>query len=227
GHGRKRLVALTVAVGVALGGGGVAHADGGNQAPRIQTITATDGHPFWVDDQAGAIGPNLTVDGRWVNAGDLRPGEWLDTPGGGHVTVLATHAYTKTTTVYNLTVDAVHTFYVVAGGTSVLVHNNVCLLDSVGNDGDVVVLGNLPDTEVAKSWPGHVVLDDPNWTPAGNADWIDLVASNRRPVYLASPLRHDTLWDARNARPKVFQHEINALIRSGYEFVDETMMVPK
>jgi RHS repeat-associated protein len=128
GHGKKRLVAVTVALATAVGGGmaggtAVANADSGTQAQRTATLVATDGHPFWVDDQGRRIGPNLTVDGRWAEAGDLRPGEWLDTPDGGHVTVVATRTYTETTTVYNLTVDGIHTYYVGAGSTSVLVHN--------------------------------------------------------------------------------------------------------
>ncbi|MDB6095147.1 MAG: repeat protein [Verrucomicrobia bacterium] len=43
---------------------------------------------------------------------------------------------------------------------------------------EVKVLGRLPDTAVAKQWPGHDVLDIPNWTPAKNAQWVDAGVKN-------------------------------------------------
>ncbi|MFE9107618.1 DddA-like double-stranded DNA deaminase toxin [Actinomadura geliboluensis] len=77
-------------------------------------IIATDHHPFWV---AG----NLN---EWVDAGDLKPGMWLRTSAGTHVQVTATkHWSTRHQRTHNLTVADLHTYYVVAGATSVLVHN--------------------------------------------------------------------------------------------------------
>ncbi|HEX5496033.1 MAG TPA: RHS repeat-associated core domain-containing protein, partial [Mycobacteriales bacterium] len=147
GHGVRRLVALTVAVGVALGGGGVAYADSGTHAQRTETITATEGHPFRVDGQGKPIGPDLTVNGYWSTAGNLRPGVWLDTPGGGHAAVLATRAYTTTTTVYNLTINGIHTFYAEAGDTPLLVHNDSCrAVTLLGRKADIEqYMANNPD----------------------------------------------------------------------------------
>ncbi|MFG2044866.1 polymorphic toxin-type HINT domain-containing protein [Dactylosporangium sp. NPDC048998] len=87
---------------------------------RDSTLTATDGHPFWVD----ADGSPATPGGAWIDAKDLRVGQWLKTADGKLVRVAGTHAYRQHAHVYNLTVADLHTYYVVAGDdTSVLVHN--------------------------------------------------------------------------------------------------------
>ncbi|WIN00109.1 polymorphic toxin-type HINT domain-containing protein [Actinoplanes oblitus] len=83
------------------------------------TVTATDGHPFWVDND----GSPRTPGGDWINAAELRQGQWLKTSTGTLVRVAGTHAYTQHTQVYNLTVDDLHTYYVLAGKTAALVHN--------------------------------------------------------------------------------------------------------
>ncbi|MFG2961491.1 RHS repeat-associated core domain-containing protein [Streptomyces sp. NPDC048291] len=77
-----------------------------------KTSTATDGHPFWV--------PRLH---QWVDAGDLQVGQWLQTSSGTWVQITAIRRHTEQTTVYNLTVDGLHTYYVLAGTTPLLVHN--------------------------------------------------------------------------------------------------------
>ncbi|MFC8076349.1 RHS repeat-associated core domain-containing protein [Streptomyces sp. NPDC057307] len=94
GAGDKQLVDITLADG------------------KTSTLTATDGHPFWV--------PAL---GRWIEADELTTGQWLQTSTGTWVQITAVTHHTKSTTVYNLTVDDIHTYYVVAGRTPVLVHN--------------------------------------------------------------------------------------------------------
>jgi hypothetical protein len=77
-----------------------------------QTITTTQHHLFW----------DATLH-AWREADNLSVGDQLDTPGGGHVTVVASRLYTDQLVTYNLTVDNVHTYYVDAGTTPVLVHN--------------------------------------------------------------------------------------------------------
>jgi RHS repeat-associated protein len=84
----------------------------GPTGSKTSTLTATDGHPFWV--------PELH---RWINAGDLTAGQWLQTSAGTWVQITALRRHTEHTAVYNLTVDRLHTYYVIAGTTSVLVHN--------------------------------------------------------------------------------------------------------
>ncbi|MFJ9713401.1 DddA-like double-stranded DNA deaminase toxin [Streptomyces sp. NPDC101234] len=54
----------------------------------------------------------------------LRAGEWLQTSAGTYVQVTAIERWTvQNTTVNNLTISDVHTYYVVAAATPILVHN--------------------------------------------------------------------------------------------------------
>jgi hypothetical protein len=76
------------------------------------TVTATDGHPFYLPD----------ID-AWRGAGDLLPGDRLRTPDGDTVTVEAVIARRAPATVHNLTVADLHTYFVRAGTVDVLVHN--------------------------------------------------------------------------------------------------------
>ncbi|CAL9672882.1 hypothetical protein SUDANB178_07592 [Streptomyces sp. enrichment culture] len=75
-------------------------------------IISTQHHPFW--------SPSAR---QWVDGGDLRPGQTLRTNGGATVTVLRVHRFHQLHSAYNLTVDSLHTYYVLAGATPVLVHN--------------------------------------------------------------------------------------------------------
>jgi RHS repeat-associated protein len=77
------------------------------------TITTTEDHPFW----------NHT-DQQWQQTQHLNPGDHLHTPDTTTTTVTAIHwNTTHTTTAYNLTIADIHTYYVIAGTTPVLVHN--------------------------------------------------------------------------------------------------------
>ncbi|NGO78156.1 DNRLRE domain-containing protein [Streptomyces sp. YC504] len=87
-------------------------ADGKNGKAKSGKITATAAHLFWLPDF-----------GRWSKAGDLEAGMWLRTGSGSWVQVTAVDVAHRPAQVYNLTVQGVHTYYVAAGGTSVLVHN--------------------------------------------------------------------------------------------------------
>ncbi|MFI8516877.1 polymorphic toxin-type HINT domain-containing protein [Streptomyces sp. NPDC085481] len=99
GEGEKNLVKVTVDTDGQLG-------------DEEATVTATDGHPFWVSSS-----------GKWVKATALTPGVWLRTSAGTHVQVTAISRWTQRATVHNLTVADIHTYYVLAGATPVLVHN--------------------------------------------------------------------------------------------------------
>ncbi|MFF7250053.1 DddA-like double-stranded DNA deaminase toxin [Embleya sp. NPDC008237] len=76
------------------------------------SIVATTNHPFWVPDLR-----------QWVDAGDLKPGQWLQTASGTWVQVSAVRIHTKHQRTHDLTVDTDHTYHVLAGTTPVLVHN--------------------------------------------------------------------------------------------------------
>jgi hypothetical protein len=75
-------------------------------------LHTTQSHPFW----------DRTL-GEWVDAGDLVVGHRLLTSQGDTVTVTAVHNYSGGTKMYDLTVADIHTYYVIAGDTPVLVHN--------------------------------------------------------------------------------------------------------
>ncbi|NUL25204.1 RHS repeat-associated core domain-containing protein [Streptomyces lunaelactis] len=79
----------------------------------VETLTATHEHPFWSPSED-----------RWVEAGDLEPDMTLLTDDGDTVIVTGNRAFTKHARTYNLTVDDLHTYYVLAGDTPVLVHNS-------------------------------------------------------------------------------------------------------
>lgn len=84
-------------------------------------LTVTDNHPFWLAD-----------DQRWKNAGDLRAGDELRTPNGTGVAVTEVRDEQGPLRTHDLTVNDLHTYYVLAGATPVLVHNsNGCIHASV------------------------------------------------------------------------------------------------
>ncbi|MGX4657915.1 polymorphic toxin-type HINT domain-containing protein [Micromonospora sp. SCSIO 07396] len=84
----------------------------GPSGHKTGTVVATSIHPFWV--------PELT---EWVHAANLRPGQSVISPAGTRFAIIATKHWTGTTRVHNLTVNDIHTYYVLAGNTPVLVHN--------------------------------------------------------------------------------------------------------
>jgi RHS repeat-associated protein len=101
GQGSKHLVDITVTTLVP-----------GRPAQSAHVI-ATDGHPFY-----------LSVDRRWVRATDLAIGDLLrplERSTSTRVTSIVRNDVT--TRVHNLTIGDVHTYYVLAGPTPVLVHN--------------------------------------------------------------------------------------------------------
>ncbi|MEU4218228.1 polymorphic toxin-type HINT domain-containing protein [Actinoplanes sp. NPDC026623] len=97
-------------------------------------IVATDEHPFWV--------ANLKA---WVNAKDLRSGYRFETADHRPATVRGIpRPWTAEATVYNLTVEGLHTYYVFAGVSPILVHN--CgVVDAVRKEADAVA--DLPGSQ--------------------------------------------------------------------------------
>ncbi|MER6999031.1 RHS repeat-associated core domain-containing protein [Streptomyces sp. NPDC000410] len=133
GSGEKQLVDITIDTG-------------GSTGARTGHVTATAGHPFWV--------PELR---EWLDAGDLEPGQWLRNSSGTWIQISAVRGRTDTATAYNLTVDNLHTYYVLAGATPVLVHNasnRVC---------DLRVFTDLQRMAPGKNEGATSAL----WTPSG------------------------------------------------------------
>ncbi|MEU0674286.1 polymorphic toxin-type HINT domain-containing protein [Streptomyces sp. NPDC006172] len=79
---------------------------------KSEALISTTTHPFWVESE-----------NRWMQAGDLKPGMTLLTPSGETATLEAARYFDKRQRTHDLTITGIHTYYVVAGATPVLVHN--------------------------------------------------------------------------------------------------------
>ncbi|MCA1217852.1 polymorphic toxin-type HINT domain-containing protein [Streptomyces sp. 8L] len=78
-------------------------------------LTTTWHHPFW---DAGTH--------QWVDASRLTPGTKLRESNGATALVAKVRNYHKKAVTYDLTIADLHTYYVLAGSTPVLVHNTAC-----------------------------------------------------------------------------------------------------
>ncbi|MEU7798906.1 polymorphic toxin-type HINT domain-containing protein [Micromonospora arborensis] len=104
----------------------VAIDEDGNPGTEPTVISATPGHLFWVPAAKA-----------WVPAGVLTAGSKLLTSDGNQVTVTSISGRGATTSVHNLSVADLHTYYVLAGNTPVLVHNSGCWSATTGRAGDL------------------------------------------------------------------------------------------
>ena len=128
-----------------------------------ETITGTQNHLYY----------DLTAD-RFVNASELKPGDHLQTIGGDTVVrVLGVRNYTSSMVTYDLTIDGLHTYYVVAGGTPVLVHNTSCYDDPprfwAGSNGTTVDRFPPSRGSTGRTTPGgvneQVAMETVKWYP--------------------------------------------------------------
>ncbi|WP_229864388.1 ricin-type beta-trefoil lectin domain protein [Streptomyces djakartensis] len=139
-HDTQRLVDITVA------GGG--------------RLKSTAGHKFYV------------VDHGWTLVSDLRAGDRLRTPDGSvrAVTGLHDRSGLAPRTVYDLTVDDLHTFFVLAGVTPILVHNckvalgwqNNGKLDKWAGENKLTTFSNASPRDFARI--AEMAIADPNVT---------------------------------------------------------------
>jgi hypothetical protein len=84
---------------------------GANFGPSV--IHTTQDHQFWNHSSRA-----------WTRAADLKPATNLLTPVGDTVKVVSVAAFVGSRTMYNLTISSKHTYYVMAGASPVLVHND-------------------------------------------------------------------------------------------------------
>ncbi|TDP91869.1 RHS repeat-associated core domain-containing protein [Labedaea rhizosphaerae] len=106
----------------------------------IATLQATDWHPVWDDDQHG-----------WVPIAQLPVGDHLDSLDGTHPVVVSVDHVTVAVLVHNFTIDAVHTYTVLAGTISILVHN----CDRAGLDFTDAERQKVYDANAAKNGGVH------------------------------------------------------------------------
>ncbi|WP_084717020.1 Hint domain-containing protein [Saccharothrix syringae] len=105
----------------------------GPEGDATGVVVATGGHPFWLADEK-----------RWRNADELRVGSLLQSPDGSWTEVVSVERWFEVARVHNLTIDDIHTFYVVTEGVGLLSHNansaEVCHL-TLGPDREQQVQG--------------------------------------------------------------------------------------
>ncbi len=91
--------------------------------------------------------------------------------------------------------------------------------------GDVYVVGRLPDTNVARAWPGHNVLKKDGWTPEKNIAWLKDAVSEGRTFYMASPVKQSNLLNKRG-QLNWYGQELSILMKSGYKRVGSYLVPP-
>lgn len=123
----------------------------------LETLHTTQHHPFW-----------SVTRGQWVDAGDLEPSERLATRGGQPLAVSTARNFTGQASMHDLTVQAIHTYYVLAGKTPVLVHNCGNSIYEAGGKHGPTARGSVRGTNSAEPSNGQGALDNSiEWTPEG------------------------------------------------------------
>ncbi|QSB06039.1 RHS repeat domain-containing protein [Natronoglycomyces albus] len=143
-----------------------------------EEITATAGHAFWaIDDPADAE----ATDGYWAPARDLAAGAWIKTSSGSWTQAAQVEHHETTTTTHSLTVESLHTFYVVSGENNLLNHN--CKpANTIREDLRNLGNGNSKGTKLAKTedelrglfnrWVGDDAVNiTPDSMGAGDSMW--------------------------------------------------------
>ncbi|MFI7658635.1 RHS repeat-associated core domain-containing protein [Micromonospora parva] len=98
-------------------------------------VETTWEHPIWSVSR-----------GVWVDAAELVPGETLRSSAGDEVRIASVRNYTGAQYMHNLTISDIHTYYVMAGDTPVLVHNtNGCGLPGLA----------VNSAQFGKKWGKH------------------------------------------------------------------------
>ncbi|MFD5922698.1 polymorphic toxin-type HINT domain-containing protein [Kitasatospora sp. NPDC058201] len=83
------------------------------QVSTAGTVTSTAHHRYWSESAHS-----------WRDATDLAVGDTVRTTDGQAVRITAVRNWTSLQPAYNLTVSTIHTYYVFAGLTAILVHND-------------------------------------------------------------------------------------------------------
>ena len=149
------------------------------------TISTTEDHPFW----------NAT-DGEFQRADHVARGEQLLAADGKFVPVIGIRSGSqRTATAYNLTVDGIHTYYVLAGDTPVLVHNSGCWSTRHEKAGDLA--GNYTEgqstRDPASQWYHEELSNDELLDGINNAAAGDGIVVSSGGIILGGHHRWDEL----------------------------------
>lgn len=179
---------------------------------------------------------------RSVEAGDLQAGQWLQTSAGTWVQITAVNHYKRSATVYNQSVEGLHTYFALAGqSAAVLVHNcgggyqwappnaptHVLRPGEAWHPSQgIPVIGRLPDTSVEGAWPGYrKLVVAPPWNFSKNNAWIQTIINQRGKVYVGSPTQ-GTYWNVDRQESSVFAREIQQLCQAGYRWKGDYLVPP-
>ncbi len=137
--------------------------------PQRSTVIATDGHPFYVESTK-----------TWVKATDLKVGdELLSSQRDVTTKVTGVKRHAERSQVFNLTVSTHHTYYVMAGSTPVLVHNQG------PNDPPNIVKNLIADIQAGRA--------NPRLSPDGSVDQFQVRRDT--PLKVADKWGGATIYD--------------------------------
>ncbi len=134
------------------------------------TLHTTANHPFWDDTTH-----------TWVAAGKLHHGDALNTATNGHAYVVAAQPTPGAAYRWNLTVQQLHTYYVVAGGTPILVHNTGTGPNLCNVSGPAHVQSRVDDlTDAAGAGAGFRTMGGLHADVPGGSGGLDFYAVGAR-----------------------------------------------
>ncbi|MFF3768885.1 polymorphic toxin type 27 domain-containing protein [Streptomyces sp. NPDC002232] len=172
-----------------------------DQLVRVETATgsveATDSHRFWVESRG------------WVEARDLRAGDRFRTKEGATEKVRGTALVKGTTKVYNFEVENLNSYYVYAGPTPVLVHNECtqAIIGDLVREGDHIVLGVNPYSDTlaeslkggARTFNAREPYGSPHPSGDGRPIWMVAVESAFETPNVTLSITLDGVADATSA----------------------------
>ncbi|MDX2853096.1 polymorphic toxin-type HINT domain-containing protein [Streptomyces sp. PA03-3a] len=149
----------------------------------VITLHTTAKHPFWNDTRR-----------TWVPAGKLKAGDALNTVDNTQVRVVKVTIRLGDRDMYNLTVADLHTYYVLAGATPVLVHNSQTCGPIYENPGHHDPVGGPNPYNPAKGvLPADAEQQFANSVQVGKVRWTK-IGSGRKAVYYRYSQHTDDVW---------------------------------
>jgi RHS repeat-associated protein len=143
-----------------------------DQSGREATVHTTSRHRFWDDTRH-----------EWVDAVDLQPGDQLHTDDGGAARVVRIRPLVGAQWMYDLTIDDIHAFYVIAGRMRLLVHNCGRLSPDPLAEGPHSTFSRDPVTDEIThyaTWEANPYPDYPSeWVRSGHYDGIGRAHFNK------------------------------------------------